>query len=413
MTPPSIAQAQILNPRLESEKEGMAEQFRRADPFPHVVIPDFFAPDVAQRLLDEFPTFEERYARGEMGEVGKKAEQRSVRDISDTYRQVDEFIQTPQFLDLMSAVSGIPDLLYDVEYHGGGTHENVHGASLYTHVDFNYHPKGWHRRLNLIVYLSPEWKEEWGGSLELHSNPWDPASDYAKTVPAKFNQGVLFETSERSWHGFRAIRLPEDKRHLSRKSFAIYLYTKDRPADQTAAAHSTIYIPFGMPDDIGSGTTLSGEQYQLLNARFNEYRSMLKLQYDRQLRMSEEFREGYRLDLQGYAVQTRAPSGRWPDRWCSSDFSMEFTPTRPVQALLLEVSVPAKMEGDQVLEIQAGEWTGTETMSPGESRTLRLPISAQAGETVEVSVHANRTWSPGGADTRQLAYWMVNASLEH
>jgi Rps23 Pro-64 3,4-dihydroxylase Tpa1-like proline 4-hydroxylase len=413
MNPTPVTQAEILDPHLQSEREALARQFESADPFRHVVMPDFFAPEVARRLLDDFPSFEERFARGEMGDVGRKAARRDVRDISDSYREVDSFIQTPEFLNLMSDIAGIPNLLYDSEYHGGGTHENVDGASLYTHVDFNYHPKGWHRRVNLIVYLTPEWDESWGGSLELHSNPWDPSADQFKTVPTKFNQAVLFETTEASWHGFRPINLPEDRRNLTRKSFAIYLYTIDRPADQTASSHSTVYVPFGMPDDVQPGTELTAEQHQLLNTRFNEYRHMLKLQYDHQLRLSQEFRSGYRLDLQGYAVQTRAPTGRWPDRWVSSDFSMEFTATRPVSGLLLEISVPEKMESNQVLEIQAGDWSGTEELQPGENRTLKIPVSLGADQTVEVAIHASATWSPGGADTRELAYWMVSAALEH
>jgi hypothetical protein len=413
MSPPSVAQAEILNPRLRSRKEALSKEFREADPFPHVVIEDFFSPDMAERLLEDFPSFQDRYARGEMGDVGRKAEHRNVRDISDAYREVDDFIQTPEFLNLMSEISGISGLMYDAEYHGGGTHENVDGASLYTHVDFNYHPKGWHRRLNLIVYLSPEWKDEWGGNLELHSNPWDPSDDYARTVPATFNRGVLFETSERPWHGFRQIQLPEDHRDLSRKSFAIYLYTKDRPADQTAAKHSTIYIPFGMPEDIKPGTTLTDEQFRLLSARFNEYRHMLKLQYDRQLRQSEEFDAGYRLDLQGYAIQTRAPAGRWPDTWASSDFSMAFMPTRSVAGIVLGIAVPPKMESEQMLEIHAGDWSGTEKLAPGEERMVRIPITLDAGETTEVAIHARNIWSPGGADTRALAYRLISVTLEH
>jgi len=290
MAPPQIAKAAILNEHLQSEREALAREFRDADPFPHVVISDFFSPEVARRLLDDFPSFEERFALGEMGNVGRKAERKDVRDISEAYREVDDFLQTPEFLNLMSEITGIPDLLYDSEYHGGGTHENVDGASLYTHVDFNYHPKGWHRRLNLIVYLSPEWEEEWGGNLELHSDPWNPSTDRAKKVLTKFNQAVLFETSEHSWHGFRPIKLPEERRHLSRKSFAIYLYTEERPPEETAVSHSTIYVPFGMPDDLTPGSVLTREQQQLLNARFNEYRSMLKFQYDRQLQLSEEAR---------------------------------------------------------------------------------------------------------------------------
>ena len=239
MSPPPVAHAEILNPRLQSDKDTLAREFQEAEPFRHVVISDFFAAEAAQQLLNDFPSFEDRFATGETGDVGRKAARRDVRDISDAFRDVDDLLQTPEFLNLMSDITGIPDLLYDSEYHGGGTHENVDGASLYTHVDFNYHPKGWHRRLNLIVYLSPEWEEEWGGSLELHSNPWEPWDDHAKPVPTKFNHAVIFETSERSWHGFPRIQLPEDRRNLTRKSFAIYLYTKDRPADQTAASHST------------------------------------------------------------------------------------------------------------------------------------------------------------------------------
>ena len=413
MTPPTVAHAEILNPRLQSDTDTLAREFHEAEPFRHVVIPDFFAADAAQRLLDDFPGFEDRFATGETGDVGRKAARRDVRDISDAYREVDDLLQTPEFLNLMSDITGIPDLLYDSEYHGGGTHENVDGASLYTHVDFNYHPKGWHRRLNLIVYLSPEWEEEWGGSLELHSNPWEPWDDSAKPVPTKFNHAVIFETSERSWHGFPRIQLPEDRRHLTRKSFAIYLYTKERPADQTAASHSTIYVPFEMPDELQPGSVLTDEDHQLLKSRFSEYRHMLKLQYDRQLRMSEEFRSGYRMDLQGYAVQTRPPTGRWPDTWVSSDFSTEFIATRPVRGLRLEIAVPPKMESKQVLEIKAGEWSGAEELQPGDERMVELPITLEAGQSAEVTIHASTTWTPEGGDTRALAYRIVSATLEH
>jgi hypothetical protein len=410
---PPVAHAEILNPRLQSNKDALAREFQEADPFRHVVIPDFFAPEAAQQLLDDFPSFEERFATGETGDVGRKAARRDVRDISDAYREVDDLLQTPEFLNLMSDITGIPDLVYDSEYHGGGTHENVDGASLYPHVDFNYHPKGWHRRLNLIVYLSPEWEEEWGGSFELHSNPWNPWTDEVKTVPTKFNHGVVFETSEHSWHGFPSIRLPEDRRHLTRKSFAIYLYTHDRPADQTAAQHSTIYIPFGMPDEIQPGTTVTQEQHKLLHTRIGEFRDMLKLQYDRQLRMSEEFRSGYRMDLQGYAVQTRPPTGRWPDTWVSSDFSTEFTATRAVRGLRLEIAVPPKMESNQVLEIKAGDWSGTEELRPGDERMVEIPLTLDAGQSVELTIHASTTWTPEGGDTRELAYRIVSATLEH
>jgi hypothetical protein len=196
MAPPVTA-TEILNPRLRTAKEALVREFQSADPFPHLVVADFFSPEVARRLLDDFPSFEDEYAKNEMGDVGRKAARRDVRDISPVYRELDDFVQSSEFLNLMSDITGIPDLLYDPEYHGGGTHENVEGAMLYPHVDFNYHAKGWHRRLNLIVYLSPEWREEWGGALQLHSNPWDPANDSVKTLPTSTRRSAPRKRSRR------------------------------------------------------------------------------------------------------------------------------------------------------------------------------------------------------------------------
>lgn len=71
-----------------------------------------------------------------------------------------------------------------------------------------------------------------GGCIELHSKPRHPEFDEIKSFLPLFNRAVIFETSEYSWPGFSAIRLPQGKKHLSRKSSSIYLYTKDRPAEE-------------------------------------------------------------------------------------------------------------------------------------------------------------------------------------
>jgi hypothetical protein len=418
---------EILSPRLQKERETLADRFRNADPFPHLVIPEFFAPDFAQRMLDDFPPFEERYALNEMGKVGGKAVRTDVRGIGETYRQLDDFIQTPEFLGLITEMTGIPDLLYDPEYVGGGTHENLESQALDPHVDFNYHPRtGWHRRLNLIVYLNPEWDESWGGNLDMHSNPWDPENDRTSTALPVFNQAVLFETSERSWHGFSALHVPEERQPMSRRSFAIYLYTRERPAEEIATAHATVYVPPGMPDEIKPGQTLSEEDHEELKTRFARQLGQLQFLYDRELKFNsqidvlsralEDTRSNLRLDLQGYAVQTKAPTGWWPDGWVGQDFRFGVSATRPVRGLTLEVWVPSQLESGQVFEIEAGDWSDRQELQQGKHK-LELPVELSEGESIEVSVRAQEGWSPKAAgasdDDRVLAYKLVNVSVEH
>ncbi len=235
----------------------LADEFRDADPFRHIVIDDFLTPDYCAELLRQFPPFERGNARNEAGELGSKSTVEKIRDLGPAYAALDDLIQTREFLDLIGTITGIPDLRYDPWYFGGGTHENREGQDLDPHVDFNRHPvERWHRRLNLIVYLNREWSDAWGGSLELHSDPRS-ADDLVELITPLFNRAVIFETTETSWHGFSRIALPDDKKSISRKSIALYFYTSERPREELADTHSTIYVDRPLPERFRAGATLS------------------------------------------------------------------------------------------------------------------------------------------------------------
>ena len=236
------------------------EVFVHAEPFKHLSVDDFFTADFAERLLQEFPRFNPALARNEMGDVGGKAVNTKIREISPAYLELYETIGGRPFLELMSRISGIPDLVLDPRMYGGGTHENLHGQELDPHVDFNYdEAQQLHRRLNVIVYLNKGWQTEWGGAIEIHSNPRDPAKNRIRAFDPIFNRCVMFETNEISWHGFPKITLPADQRDLSRKSISIYLYTKTRPAEEIAPVHATFYVQRPLPDRFREGVTLAAE----------------------------------------------------------------------------------------------------------------------------------------------------------
>lgn len=241
------------------------ERYDKAQPFRHLVLDDFFEPEHAESLLDQFPEFDVKKAMNENGEIGAKCVHDNLPELGKPYRALDEYIQSREFLDWLECVTGIDELVYDPDYFGGGTHENRHGQDLDPHVDFNKHPKtGLHRRLNLIIYLNHEWDDEWGGAIEFHKDPrLAPEENQIEYVQPKFNRAVLFETTHWSWHGFERINLPEgDNDPRSRKSVALYFYSKTRPPEEQTKPHSTIYVERPLPGHIQPGTTLSDEDYQ-------------------------------------------------------------------------------------------------------------------------------------------------------
>jgi hypothetical protein len=275
-----------IAPAVLADLDRLGQAFRSAQPFRHVVIDGFFAPETAQRLLAEFPPFERGNARNEAGELGGKSTVERIRELGSSYAALDDLIQTPDFLALVSRITGIPDLLYDPWYFGGGTHENREGQDLDPHIDFNRHPvEPWHRRLNLIVYLNPDWEDAWGGSLELHSDP-RREDNAVKLVTPLFNRCVIFETNEISWHGFSRIALPPDRRELSRRSIALYFYTRERPAEELADPHSTVYVDRPLPERFVPGMTLGEadlQEIRVLLARRDQhnqrlYRDLQRLQ---------------------------------------------------------------------------------------------------------------------------------------
>lgn len=265
---------------LAGRKE-LATRFTEALPFRHVVIDDFLEASFAEKLLAQFPGFEQGNFLSEDGRPGSKSTFEQVRALGDGYAALDDLIRDDAFLGLLGDITGIDGLRYDPWYLGGGTHENRHDGALEAHVDFNFHPlERWQRRLNLIVYLNPGWREEWGGALELFE---DPAAAPGHAIAPLFNRCVIFETHGHSWHGFNRIALPGGGDGQSRKSIALYFYTP--ASEQRQEAHSTVYVNRPLPGHLQPGHVLDAsdlaELRQLLGDRDNriamQYREISKL----------------------------------------------------------------------------------------------------------------------------------------
>lgn len=111
---------------------------------------------------------------------------------------------------------------------GGGLHEIHPGGLLKMHIDFNRHPTGLVRCLNLLIYLNLNWEMGWCGALELGKQREQRIWPVAGRV-------VIFETTPDSWHGHPIpLNCPPG---VTRRSLALYYYTRSATADRPTTVY--------------------------------------------------------------------------------------------------------------------------------------------------------------------------------
>lgn len=202
------------------------EDYNAIHPFPHCVIDDFLLPEVADKLAEVFPDEDSDIWWKYENILEKKHASDDIRKFPPEIASFLHAVQHQQFIELLEKITGIEGLQSDPYMHGGGLHLIKPGGKLDMHVDYSIHPRlGLERRVNLILYLvSKDWKEEWGGNLELWSGEWDgdtpSLKQVEKSVFPRFNRAVIFSTSDDSFHGHP--NLLDCPPGYVRKSLALY-----------------------------------------------------------------------------------------------------------------------------------------------------------------------------------------------
>ena len=218
---------------------GWQQQYQQASPFPHVVIDNLFDPAILNCVLSEFPTPEhqQQWTRFQGRDEYLKHATRNEYQIPFFTRHFLYSLNSATFLHILSAVTGIPELIADMTFEGGGLHNTTRGGHLEVHADFNQHSSNTlDRRLNLLLYLNKDWEESYGGHLEL----WDRKMTQCKSrlLPV-FNRCVIFGTTDFTYHGHpHPVTCPEN---MSRKSIALYYFSKGRPPEEVSGAHTTLF----------------------------------------------------------------------------------------------------------------------------------------------------------------------------
>jgi hypothetical protein len=212
---------------LDEVAEEAGAAFRSAEPFPHCCVDGLFSDALLEKVVEEFPSEEAKWTLLERRAGSRRKSVTGPQDELGPYTTYFlSYLGSSKFLSFVEKVTGIPGLMTDPHVMGGGLHEIKSGGFLELHADFNWHNRlRMFRRLNFLLYLNKDWKEEYGGALEL----WDPKLEKGAKYPPFWNRMVIQAVTADTMHGFPApLECPEG---MSRKSLAMWFYTTELPLD--------------------------------------------------------------------------------------------------------------------------------------------------------------------------------------
>lgn len=236
-----------LTEKLDELSDILAPDYQNAKGFPHIAIKNFFSNDRLLNIVKELDDYDwensrnvrrneycyvvengqKIYMAGEEG--SRKYGSNEMGKFGPNTIQMVDFLTSSEFTKFLEKLTGIPNLISDPKLVGGGIHRIPAGGFLKLHTDFNtqfLNKKKIYRRINLLLYLNEDWKDEWGGHLELWNQNLDQCLE---KISPELNNMAIFTITDLSYHGHPdPLACPKDK---FRKSIALYYYTEDPPND--------------------------------------------------------------------------------------------------------------------------------------------------------------------------------------
>jgi hypothetical protein len=204
-------------------------------PFPHVVIDDFLQSDTLPKILSEVNNLKDADARYKCVDTSSPYEFNKYVFNSNYGSYLKELfleLNSPVFIKQIERITGVNNIICnELSLHGTGIYRTRKNGFSQLHTDFNtYHSKNrmLDRRINLLIYLNPDWKAEYKGELCLCDKNTNMC---AKKIDPILNRCVIFNTTSSSIHG-SPERLNVSDNFAGQRSIVVYYYTENTEGDK-------------------------------------------------------------------------------------------------------------------------------------------------------------------------------------
>lgn len=195
-------------------------------PVPYTVIDNFLPEDIYQSIVADINNISNYTVF-----ANTSSSRRECRDFKEAplLQSLSHGFNSSKFLYWIEKITGIEKLIPDPHLRGGGLSRISSGDKLGLHTDFNWNDQlSVNRKVNLILYLTPNWQSDWDGDLEL----WNKENTECTTsIEPRGNRLALWNYETWLVHGnSKMLNTPAD---VSRDNLIHFYYTSNATWEET------------------------------------------------------------------------------------------------------------------------------------------------------------------------------------
>lgn len=178
-----------------------SKKYKETLPFPHAYQDNFldlqFATNLQEEILSIKPEDWDRYENP----FEQKNTLRDKFSFPPLLIKLFKHFESEAFVQKLSDICDV-SLILDTTRNFWGVHTYKNGDKLDIHLDADRHPTlGYKKKITLGLYLSANWKEEYGCELEIWKGDQKSIQEKIRCISPIFNRLVLFTCNDVSWHG--------------------------------------------------------------------------------------------------------------------------------------------------------------------------------------------------------------------
>lgn len=209
--------AEQIYQNISENKDQLILQYNRDQLIPYFFVDDILDEATALEIYNAFPENKQMMPKKSIRE--NKLVSAQMNQHHPILEEIIYAFQEPKIVKIIEEITGIEELLPDSNLYAGGISMMERGNFLKPHLD-NSHDmeRNNYRVANLLYYVSPNWKIENGGNLELWHNGIDSKQD---TVLSKFNRLVVMITHDKSLHSVSEVVVDENRCCISNYYFRL------------------------------------------------------------------------------------------------------------------------------------------------------------------------------------------------